>query len=271
MLALAAIAACAPSSPPPTPHPIAGRGGSYTPPMALHSDWHATAQLERTDSIVLTLPSGDRQLQRYTRRAVFAIDVARDGHVLVRLDSLATTPAEPNRDDPVGATWSADLDNSQIDGVHLEQGGDAAARLTRMVRDLLPTLPSGGAQSNTTWSDSSQGHVRVDVFNANERRIDTWSAGALTQHEGTAVLPVRMRESFEQLGDGSESGTRMTMTAQGRRSAVYYVTRAGQLTSAEVNDSVAMLISVPANRQVVPTQRFARTSVRYLTTGANPD
>lgn len=239
--------------------------------MALRSDWHATAHLERTDSIVLTLPSGDHQLQRYTRRAVFAIDIAPDGHVMVRLDSFVTTPAETSHDDPIGAVWTDDLSNSRINGLHLAQGGDAAARLTRMVRDLLPTLPSGGAQSNTTWSDSSEGSVRVDVFNANERRADTWGAGILTQHDGTAVLPVRMHESFEQLGDGSESGTRMTMTAQGHRSAVYYVTRAGQLTSAEVNDSVSMLISIPSNKQVVPTQRFARTFVRYTTTGANPD
>lgn len=243
----------------------------YTPPIALQSDWHATAHLERTDSIVLTLPSGDHQLQRYTRRAVFAIDIAPDGHVLVRLDSLVTTPPEQGHADPIGAIWTDDLSDSRIDRLHLEQGGDPASRITRMVRDLLPTLPSGGAQSNTTWSDSSAGSVRVDVFNANERRTDTWVAGALTQHDGGAVLPVRMHESFEQLGDGSESGTKMTMTAQGRRTAVYYVSRAGRLTSAEVNDSVSMLISIPSNRQVVPTQRFARTLVRYTTTGADQD
>jgi hypothetical protein len=104
----------------------------------------------------------------------------------------------------------------------------------------------------------------VDIFSANERRTAAWTAGSLSVRSGGQVIPVRLREDFEQLGDGQQSGRRMTMTSQGRRSGTYYVTQNGQVSSARLDDSVAMLISIPSSKQVVPTIRYGRTVVRFV-------
>ena len=256
-------AACA-NQPPAQPAPTieTPRTGGIT----LRNGWRATVLVERDDSIILSLPSGDKQLQHFDRRAGFTLAMDGDGRVSLRLDSLTTMmPRTGNPATvPLGATWGGQAGDSRVNAIRVTGGGDAAAELTAVVRNLLPRLPVGGVHARMTWADSASGDVQVDVFKASEHRTASWSSGTLSGRAGSQVLPVLVREDFEQLGDGSQGGHRLTMTSQGRRSGTYYLTMDGRVSGAEIDDSVAMLISIPATKQVVPTIRYGRTIVRFV-------
>jgi hypothetical protein len=231
----------------------------------LRDGWHATVLVQRDDSIILTLPSGARQLQKFERNAGFTLIMDGDGRVSLRLDSLTIRPRTgTGQGTAVGATWTGRAADAHVNAMRVTGGGDPAAELTAVVRNLLPRLPAGGIHARMTWADSSTGDVRVDVFKASEHRTAAWSSGALTQRAGSGVLPVLLREDFEQLGDGQQGGRKITMTSQGRRSGTYYLTTDGRVSGAQLDDSVAMLISIPDAKQVVPTMRYARTIVRFI-------
>src|SRR5262245_30493040 len=94
ILLFAAVNALACSATP-DPAPVPKRPEPKIPFVVLRDDWRATVLLERTDSVVLTLPTGAQQLQRYERRARFALTIAPGGIVAIRLDSLVTRPTNP--------------------------------------------------------------------------------------------------------------------------------------------------------------------------------
>ena len=254
------FAACA-GSPPlaPAARPNAG------PTISLQENWHAKVLVERDDSIILTLPSGNRQLQQFHRSAAFTLGVAGDGTVSLRLDSLTMRPpGEGGHATPLRAVWTGRADDPRVIAFRVSAGGSFADELTAVVRNLLPRFPAGGAHAQTTWTDSAAGRVRVDIFTAKERRVATWTAGTLRHDAKGTSLTLQVRENYEQLGRGSQGGQSMTMTSQGRRSGIYYSTVGGRLTSAQLTDSTIMLISLPDTRQVVPTLRFGRASVRFI-------
>jgi hypothetical protein len=249
------LAACAGTPPAILPaRPIAGST------LSLPENWHARVLVELADSIVLTLPSGDRQLQQFHRSAVFTLDVGNDGAVSLRLDSLTPPPSSDGsgggHPTPALATWTGRADDPRVTAYHVSAGGEFAEELTSVVRILLPRYPAGGARDETSWTDSANGRVRVDIFSAMERRSTTWTMGP--------DRSLAVREEYEQMGNGAEGGQRVTMTSQGRRSGVYYSTVDGHLTRASLVDSAAMLISLPGSGQVVPTVRLARASVRFV-------
>lgn len=232
--------------------------------IRLADGWQATVLVQRDDSIILTLPSGDQQLQRFDRQAGLTLIVDASGRMSLRLDSMTLRPSRGNAPIPLGATWSSRAGDAGISAMRVTGGGDPAAELTAVVRNLLPRLPPEGVHARMAWTDSSTGEVRVDIFRASEHRTAKWSTGTLSDRSGTSILPVLVREDFEQLGDGMQGGRKLTMTSQGRRTGTYYVRSDGRMSAAELTDSVAMMISVPDLRQVVPTIRYARTSVRFL-------
>ena len=256
----AMLAACA-GGPPATP---TARSPGDTM-LALAENWHAKVLVERDDSIVLTLPSGYRQLQEIHRRAGLTLGIAGDGTASLRLDSLAVSPLDRERPAaPSLVSWTGRADDQRINAYRVSAGGEFAAELTSFVGNLLPRIPIGGVRPQMTWTDSAAGTVRVDIFSANERRSARWTAGALHGDGTGASRSVQVEESYEQVGSGSQNGHRITMTSQGSRSGIYYFTRNGRLTGAQLADSATMLISLPDTRQMVPTIRYGRTSVQFI-------
>lgn len=235
--------------------------------LALRNGWQSTVVVDRSDSIMLTMPSGDHQVQRYRRQAGFTLSVDRDGAVLVRLDSLRTGGVADS-DNLVGSTWSGELDDPGVSQLHLS-GKSAANALTPLVRSLLPRLPAGGAAPRAAWNDSGSGRSWSDIFTVSERRTAKWSAGAVSGHDSSAVVPVRLSEEFEQIGDGTQDGRKLTMTAQGGRSGTYYVTSGGIVRHAELRDSAAVSVGVPETRQVMSGVRFTRTEIRFISPSAD--
>lgn len=266
---LTGIVACSGGDPEPAtaprPTPTAPPA-SPTAMTTLRTDWEAVVTLQRLDSLVLTLADGRRQVQRLGRTARFTLRIGRDNSFSVRLDTLALQPASPDAArDATGAVYSGKLGAyGRIEGFAVSKNAPLALEMGNAVRAMLPRIPRAGIRPGSTWSDTTTGTIRVDIFRTDDRRITRWSAGERTTREGLNVLPVRMREEFEQLGRGMQSGRELTMTAQGSGIAVYYLTPDGRIDGASFSDSASKLITIPVTRQSIPTIHFTRTVLRFL-------
>ena len=264
MLALLALAACNRSAPEPAPRPAPRPTPAAPSTVTLRREWSTVVVMERDDSIVLTLPDGNRQTQRQTRTARFTMTLT-PGAIRVSLDALTLRPALGDvANEVVGTTWTGRVSGSgRISSLQASRGTPLAEELGGVVETLLPRLADGTVRPGLTWSDSASGPVRVDIFRGTEHRSSRWTSGERTLRDGVEVIPVRVRESYEQLGRGSQSGRQMTMTAQGRRIGTYYVTLDGRIDAATMQDSVAKFITIADTRQSIPTMQYARTSFRY--------
>ncbi len=235
-----------------------------TTPIALTTGYKATALMERTDSIILTLPNGGRQVQRMGRHARFSIDVRRDGGVRIRLDSLALKPSENGSErDAVGTVWQGQLTGAGMGPLRTASKGALVADLGERARELFPALPGGGVLPGQQWADTSDASRHVEIFVAQEHRIRSWEAGGRSPRDGVIVQPVRLREQYEQLGTGQQAGREMRMSAQGTSSSTYYLLMTGTLDALVQTDSASRLITIPSTRQAVPTVQVTRTTVMF--------
>lgn len=268
LLAAALLAACSSGPPPePTPAPTREVAAGESPParVALTFGYRATALLERSDSIILTLPDGSSQVQRMGRHARFTVEVARDGQVRVRLDSLVMRPsAGGSAREAVGTEWRGRLSAAGLDGqLRSNRSSALSADLGSAVAEFFPALPAGGVAPGQRWADTTEGTRQVEIFEAQERRTGDWRSGERSPRQGVIVQPIRVRERYEQLGGGEQAGREMRMSAQGSRSATYYLTMTGLIDALVETDSASRLITIPSTRQAVPTVQVTRTTVMF--------
>jgi hypothetical protein len=264
-LALLLGAAACSSSPPPVTRPSVNRAGPVRPTATrLTTQWQARVALEQRDSLVLTLPNGSKQVQRLGRQARFTLTLA-NGTFTVRLDSLQLAPAAADiTREAIGTTWTGKLGAfGRIESLASSKGGIVAEELTTVVASLLPALPRGGAVAGEVWADTTNRTLRVEIFRAEDRRIARWRANAATEVQGLRLVPIQLREEFEQIGRGTSSGREMTMTAQGSRTGAYFLTPDGRVERAAMVDSIAKLITIPSTKQSIPTMQYTRTQISY--------
>jgi hypothetical protein len=239
-------------------------GDRRLPAVALTSSWQSIATLERRDSIVLTLATGARQSQVINQRARFSVELS-ESRLRIRLDSLAITPSGgPGEREAVGTEWTAMMRSGAFGALAPTRRSPVVDDLTPMLQSLFPTLPTGGVRPGMTWVDTTSGRRQVQAFEAEDQRTSEWRAAPRTGRNGTIVQPVTATEQFEQMGQANPGGQRMMMTAQGERSSTYYITVTGQMQEVVHRDSVAMLITIPARQQTIPTMQRIRTIVRFL-------
>jgi hypothetical protein len=266
------LAACsgggkAPPASPPSPARRAPVPVAPNARLALSTGYRASAVMERTDSIVLTLPDGSRQVQREARHARFSIDVRQDGSVRVRLDSLTLRPSGPRSEQAeraaIGTVWQGRLTEAGLEGLKASKSGDLVGDIGTTVADFFPALPSGGVLEGTRWADTSESTLQVEVFEAQDHRIRRWEASKRSPREGVLSQPIRRTEEYEQLGKGAQAGREMRMSAQGSSKTTYYLLMTGKLDAILQTDSASRLITIPATRQAVPTIHVVRRSVMF--------
>lgn len=268
VLPLAVILACGTSTPPVvTPAPQRATATKATTLVRLRNDWRAIVTLQRADSLILTLPNGSRQLQRFGRAARFTVEVSANNAFTATLDSLSVQPAAGDAvADVLGTRWTGKVSGAgRIEGLRISRSTPLGDDMTSTVRALLPPVPFAGVPIGKNWKDTLSGSNQVEVFRTNETRTRSWTSGEATERNGVAVHPIRVREEFEQVGKGSQAGQEMTMTAQGSRVGNYYMTLDGRVEGAALQDSIAQFITIPSARQTIPTMRFSRTTIRYST------
>jgi hypothetical protein len=267
LISLVGVVACG-GSPAPTPTPTPqGIPSPSSSLVLLRNDWRAAVTMQRVDSLVLTLPDGTRQTQRLERLALFTVEIGSNNAFAVTLDSLAMRPAANQAiAAAIGTRWTGRLSGAgHVEGLRISRSTPLAEDLTTVVRSLIPPVSFSGVAVGRSWKDTTSGTVQVEVFQATERRIRSWTAGEESALNGVLVHPIRVREEFEQLGRGAQAGREMTMTAQGVRSGNYYVTLDGRVEGAVLRDSVAQFITIPATKVTVPTMRYSRLTLRFAT------
>jgi hypothetical protein len=264
MAAVTGVAGCHSAPPaPPRPETAPGAAPARGPErVALRGGWNATLRYRRQDSIILALPSGDRQVQQLGSTARFTLNLGAGSTVSVRLDSLGFTPPVTGTAAVAGVIWSGRLTGSRVGDLTTSRTGPLIADLGPAVEGLFPRLPVGGVEAGMRWTDSATVSRQVDIFSTIEDRHAQWAAGQPVMRDGLRVLPLTVREVVEQRGEGTQGGRTMRMTAQGIRSSTYYLTMDGRLDGLVQRDSIAMLISIPSARQVVPTVRIGRVEVK---------
>ena len=267
LIPLVGVVACG-GSPAPTPAPTPqSTPASSSSLVLLRNDWRAAVTMQRVDSLVLTLPDGTRQVQRLERLALFTVEISSNNAFSATLDSLAMRPAANQAiAAAIGTRWTGRLSGGgHIEGLRISRSTPLAEDLTTVVRSLIPPVSFSGVAVGRSWKDTTSGTVQVEVFQATERRVRSWTAGERLTLNGVLVYPIRVREEFEQLGRGAQAGREMTMTAQGSRSGNYYVTLDGRVDGAALRDSVAQFITIPATKVTVPTMRYSRLTLRFAT------
>lgn len=262
--ALLALGACARGRTEPAPSPTPD---TPTAPgaIALATGWSGRYAMMRTDSIAITLPTGAVQRQVLGQEARFTVWVGQDAKVTIRLDSLRVRPATATgMQDLVGATWTGTLTRDGVRSLRASRDEAFLANLGDAVRTLFPSTPRGGFRAEARWTDTTETTRPVEAFTATDRRISQWTAGARTTRDGLEVLPLTLRESFEQIGKGDQGGREMTMTAQGVRRSSYYLTIGGRIDHVVHRDSIGKFITIPAGRQTIPTTQIVRVELRQL-------
>ncbi len=271
-LAMILLAACGGSPAATTrPTPVATPPVRTTGGVALTRAWQSQVLLDRRDSLVLTLPNGTKQVQRIGRLALF--DLTIDGNALsARLDSLVLVPAEPAvARAALGTIWNGRIGAyGRMENLTASRGGILVEELTTAVAALLPSLPRGGAKAGENWADSGKRTIRVEIFRTEESRTSRWRVNPTAERDGLLLVPVQVRETFEQIGRGTSAGREMTMTAQGSRSGVYYMTADGRVEQIITVDSIAKLITIPTAKQSIPTMQYSRTIVRFRPLATKP-
>lgn len=265
-----ALGACARGRSEPTTNPTPD---TPTAPgaIALATGWSGRYAMVRTDSIAITLPTGAVQRQVLGQEARFTVWVGRDAQVTIRLDSIQVRPATmTGTRGIVGATWVGTLTRDGIRSLRASRNDAFLGDLGEAIRSLFPSTPPGGFRAEAQWSDSSETPRAVDVFQVIDRRRSSWAAGARTTHDGGDVLPLTLRESFEQIGKGTQSGRAMTLAAQGVRSSSYYVSGFGRVDHVVHYDSISKFITIPAGRRTIPTTQVVWIELRQLVVDSAP-
>jgi len=218
-------AACGGGAPPPARQPAPSKAPAPDAPMApisLATGYRATALMERTDTITLSVPGGGKQVTSQGRHARFSIDVNRDGRVRIRLDSLALRPSTDGRErKAVGTVWQGQLTANGLEELHSNASSQLIADIGERVRQLFPAIPGDGVLPGERWSDTTDATRQVEVFEAQEHRVRHWEAGERSPRQGVQVQPIRLTERYEQVGSGQQAGREMRMSAQGNSSATY--------------------------------------------------
>lgn len=219
--------------------------------------------LARRDSITVTMPSGETQLQVSASTAFATLTwTATDSgtRISATVDSLVADRDLPlpfaQIDSAHQARWTFfRAPNGRITDVN---GGPASLRGDQ-VRDelvlLFPPLPEGGARPGASWSDSAFIPARVSAFEASEQAVVLAQAAP---HSGPraslSVVVIRTRTAS---GEGMQSGQAITVRATGVDTLDVVLALDGRVESASGTRVTNLVVDLPAIGQSVPVHQVS--------------
>jgi len=273
------VAACASAPSPSSPAPVTTPGPSATTPASTSTDpLHAAAAgnlvvaypragggiaryaFVRRDSVIITMPTGDSQVQLFGRTAFVTITwVASDSgsQLTAKVDSLVPDSGlsgfTPFLDSARAARWTA-LRDPRGRLLHLQGGVPSlvADQLRDQLELLFPTLPAAGARPGESWTDSSTGPARVGAFAATE-------SGTITAHAEPAdtvpgTLPILVGRVRTATGQGVQFGQQITLQASGTDTLTYHITPDGRVVSVVGARATRLVVTIPSVGQSVPAR-----------------
>lgn len=225
--------------------------------------------LNRRDSIAVTMPSGESQLQMSgsTAWASLRWSATDSGtHFAATVDSLQSDQDLPIPFEQVDSVQQARwtffrTPTGRI--VHLT-GGPASLRGDQ-IRDqlvlLFPPLPAGGARPGAVWADSAAFPTRVSAFEATEQAAVEVRAAAVPGPRGSLGVTLDRRRTAE--GAGTQFGQAITVRATGTDTLEVVLGLDGAVQSAAGTRVTSLVVELPAIGQAVPVHQvsFLRATV----------
>ncbi|MGH7631012.1 MAG: hypothetical protein ACREOF_16830 [Gemmatimonadales bacterium] len=277
--ALLVLAACSSgpaveTRPRPTPAPAPGEGGApepappVTPGAVVYRPAPTTSfAFQRHDSLTLQLPGGATQVQEFSRTAYLGIGVrgaAPPYEVTVQLDSLRQQGGMVPPDSlyrAEGTRWTAALGpDGELTDLRPDRTSTIGDQIGATLHVLFPSLPLGGLEQGSVWTDTTQRSLKADAFDATELAVTSYRA---TGADGRAIT-IESSTTFERTGTGGQATQPMEMTAGGSRRGVYRFGRSGSVLGAEGADSSEITITVSAVGQTVPVSQRATWTIESL-------
>ncbi len=219
--------------------------------------------LERRDSITVTMPSGESQLQMSASSAFATLTWAATdsgASISAEVDSLLPDPTLPvpfeQIDSAQAARWTFFLTpNGRITDL---TGGPASLRGDQ-IRDqlvlLFPPLPEGGARPAAAWADSARFPTRVSAFEATEQASVQVQAGAVAGPRGSLNLSVLRNRTAD--GEGTQFGQTIAVRAAGSDTLDVVLGLDGSVQRAAGTRVVSLVVDLPAIGQAVPVYQVS--------------
>jgi hypothetical protein len=229
--------------------------------------------LERRDSVVVTMPSGEIQTQLSARTAFVTLTwIAADSatQLTVTVDSLrpdsgfAATSAQ---DSALGLRLGGRRDGrGRVSGLDAAPSSTVGDQLRDELGLLFPPLPQGGVRPESAWSDSTRGPARVTAFESTEQALVQATAGEVLALPGTGgagleIVTVRHRTSA---GEGTQFGQPMQLQGTGLDSLRYLLAPDGRVFSVEGGRLTDVVVTLPAIGQTVPAREVASFRMTLL-------
>jgi len=254
------------SKPAPAPYEPSSSGGTAVS-VARYTSSDARYAIDRVDTITFQYPNG-LQTQAVDRSIWVRLIIgpgAATAPVNITLDSIRV--ANVPRDSLLaadGLRWSGTLE----DGVRLgpltpSSHHALAERLVGNVfRDLVATLPSGGARAGAAWTDTTKTTEQVA---GSDVPVTVVRAARAAGQPGTP--PALVLESSSTVAGGGKSeqfGEQIGVTLSGTRTRSHKLSAGGQVLSAEGRDSLAITFDLPSVGQTVPATQHGHLSIQRI-------
>jgi len=143
-------------------------------------------------------------------------------------------------------------------------GSFARELADRLLRPLLPILPSQGVEAGTSWADTVQTQIIMAGLDNSVRSINDHFATEWVDHASVRALHIRTVSEYTFSGEGIQAGQTFTLDGTGRRHTHRYIGEDGRylgMVSADTSDGEARLTELDL---VVPIHQ---TRIDSLTIG----
>jgi hypothetical protein len=239
---------------------------TMTMTVARYTPGESRYTVERVDTLTFQYPNSV-QTQVVERSAWVRMSIAPGqsaAAVTMTVDSVrAGTVSRDTLRASDGFRWTAQL----IDGRKLESlapvRSDPTAEqlLSNSLSDILLALPAGGARGGFSWRDTLQVSERV----AGAEIPTTLIRDVNARVQGSpAELLLETTATLVGKGTSARFGEEIDVTIQGARVRAHHLTPAGQVTSVEGRDSLALTFDVPSVGQTVPATQIGRITIQRI-------
>ncbi|MFI5235435.1 MAG: hypothetical protein ACHQXA_06980 [Gemmatimonadales bacterium] len=239
-----------------------------TTPVSYHPLTPARYLFYRRDSVIMILPNGSEVSQVVGRTFLFTLSVtpavpgtSGPARINVVVDSVSLDPDAPATtrslyDGLVGTRWTGNLaPTGQVSGFAADRHSSGADLAAVDLARLLPTLPSGGAKSGASWSDTVDAQFPIQNLQVTERF--TANASASPAPADTVGLQIETSGILARSGENSQ----LALGGGGTRSVAFTIGADGRLLSEAGADSVVMKVTVKAVGQSVTLRQLGRFTV----------
>jgi hypothetical protein len=232
-----------------------------------HPAEHARFVFDRQDSVAMRMPNGEDQVQQLGRTVYltvtavpsggeFAIDIAADS---VHLDAPASFP-RAMIDSAKGTHWTGRLTGTgRLIGLTASRSSLIAQQLAAQLRWLFPILPPGGAQPDSTWSDSTTRRIKLNNIDVSEVATTHYRARAPAPGDPAGALVIEGTRNGVIDSGGPQFGQSIQGTTT--ESATWRMSADGTLLGAEGTELTDMTLTIQSVGQTVPAMWQTRVTV----------